>query len=134
MKTRYAITKINTYGLRVLAFANQGRNHFDTKAKAEAHLAAVLKNNSADTLRSVYGDTTKMRVDPVECYDHGDAVGTVVGKQKAYIAKFKGREVGAIGIFHQIQDVAFGDNEEEARLSLYDRFEHITGLTLKETK
>lgn len=132
MKTRYAITKIQRDGLRVLALANQGRNHFDTKPEAEQALQAILQNNSADTLKSVYGDLLKMRVDPVECYDHGDAKGTVLGTQKAYLATFKGRQVGAIGIFHDIRDVTFGDNEEEARLSLYDRFEHISGLTLKE--
>lgn len=72
---RYAITKINKDGDRVLAFANQGRNHFDTQEAAERHLRATLENNTADTLRSVYGDVSKMEVRPVECYEHGDAIG-----------------------------------------------------------
>lgn len=80
MKSRFAITKVSD-GLRVLAFANQGRHHFDTKAEAEQHLRAVLspETNSADTLKSVFGDVTKVRVDPVECYDHGDAVRSILG-------------------------------------------------------
>lgn len=47
-----------------------------------------------------------------------------------YKATFTGREVGAIGIFHKIETEVDGENEESARLALYDRFEHITGLTL----
>ena len=72
-------------GLRVLAFANQGRNHFDTREAAEAHIAATMNpaTNCADTLRSVFGDVTKARVDSVECYDHGDAVGSVLGMEGA---------------------------------------------------
>ena len=77
MKTRFAVTKIDKSGLRVLAFANQGRNHFDTQEAAEEYLRAVLSNNSKDTLASIYGDSSKMKVLAVECYDHGDATRTV---------------------------------------------------------
>lgn len=79
--TRYAVTTVKSDGLRVLAFANQGRCHFDTKDGAEKHLAAILANNSESTLASTFGQNfrTTMRVDPVECYDHGDAVRTVFG-------------------------------------------------------
>lgn len=77
MKTRFVITKIDKDGLRVLAVANQGRNHFDTKAEAKAHLKAILSNNSANTLKSVFGDTTKMKVIAAPCYDHGDCMHTV---------------------------------------------------------
>jgi hypothetical protein len=78
MKTLFAITKV-AGNLRVLADANQGRYHFATREEAEGRLKAILSNNHGDTLRSVFGDTSKMRVDAVECYDHGDAVGTVLG-------------------------------------------------------
>lgn len=75
--TRFAITKMGKDGLRTLACANQGRNHFDTEEQAEAMLYAILRNptNSLETLRHVYGDLSKMQVRPVECYEHGDAVG-----------------------------------------------------------
>jgi hypothetical protein len=63
-KTLFAITKVEN-GLRSLAQANQGRNHFTTREEAEDHLTAILSNNSASTLKSVFGDTSKMRVDPI---------------------------------------------------------------------
>jgi hypothetical protein len=78
MKIRYAITHISKKdGFRKLAFANQGRHHFDNKEKAKEYLANMLKNNSINTLNSVYGDYKTLRVDLVECYDHGDAVRTI---------------------------------------------------------
>lgn len=132
MKTRYAITKVNRDGFRVLAFANQGRNHFDTKAAAEKHLRAVIANNSDDKVRMVYGDVSKIRVDPVQCYDHGDAIASYIDTDKAYHAVFTGREVGAIGKFHKIDTVVGGENPKAARLNLYERFEHISGLKLEE--
>ena len=69
----FAITNIKPDGSRGLALANQGRHHFETKEAAEEFLKAILTNNSQDTLKSVYGDISKMRVDPIECYWHGDA-------------------------------------------------------------
>lgn len=71
MRTRYVITHINKDGLRGLTFANQGRNHYDTREEAERMRTLVESDmrargdNRADTLRAV----------PKECYDHGDAVG-----------------------------------------------------------
>lgn len=78
-RMRFVITKVTRDGLRVLATTNQGRRHHDTREEAEQQLAAILSNNSADTLASVYGDVRKMRVDEVECYDHGDSTRTVFG-------------------------------------------------------
>src|SRR3972149_6050752 len=76
MKTMYAITHINKDGMRTLSRANQGRNHFDTAEEARAALETTLKNNSLDTLESIYGKVgaTSMEVRPVRCYDHGDAM------------------------------------------------------------
>lgn len=73
--TRYAITKIDKDGLRSLATANQGRYFHDTPESAETHLRAILSNNSYDTLKSVFGDVSKMEVRPVDCYETGDAKG-----------------------------------------------------------
>lgn len=82
MKTRYVITKVEKSGLRVLAVANQGRCHFDEQEKADAHLRAILSNNSSDTLKSVFGDVSKMKVIAAPCYDHGDCMHTVFGGAK----------------------------------------------------
>jgi len=76
--TRYAVTYVNRDGFRVLAHANQGRNHFETLEEAQTHIAATLANNSRDTLESVFGphlDT--LEATPTKCYSHGDAIGTV---------------------------------------------------------
>lgn len=81
LRMRFVITKVTRDGLRVLATTNQGRHHHDTRREAEQQLAAILSSNSADTLLYVYGDVTKMRVDEVECYDHGDATRTVFGEE-----------------------------------------------------
>jgi hypothetical protein len=47
-----------------------------------------------------------------------------------YKAKFTGRNAGADGIFYPIETTVAGTDAEDARLRLYDRFEHITRLTL----
>ena len=51
---------------------------------------------------------------------------------KTYRAKFTGREVNAIGIFYHINTTVQGNDEKEAELNLYDKYEHISGLTLTE--
>lgn len=81
MKTMYAITHINGDGMRQLTFANQGRNHHETREGAEEALANLLSANSADTLK-MFNDSLEVRA--VECYDHGDAVGIYfdTGKEK----------------------------------------------------
>jgi hypothetical protein len=73
---RFAITKIdNEDGGIVLAFANQGRNHFDTRDAAETHLAALRANNSAHSLNTISdGQPDKLAVHEIECYPNGDAI------------------------------------------------------------
>ena len=51
---------------------------------------------------------------------------------KTYQAKFTGRTLGAIGIFYKITTTAKGNTEAEARENLYQHYEHLSGLTLKE--
>jgi hypothetical protein len=75
MKIMYAITHVNKAGMRTLSRPNQGRNHFETRKAAEDLLRAMLKNNSPETMRQVYGADPRFEVRPVECYDHGDAIG-----------------------------------------------------------
>lgn len=47
-----------------------------------------------------------------------------------YTAKFTGRQVGAIGIFHKITAEVEAESPDAATLKLYDQYEHISGLTL----
>jgi len=47
-----------------------------------------------------------------------------------YIATFIGRKTGAIGSSYSITAETHGDNEDEARLNLYDRYEHIHRIKL----
>lgn len=49
---------------------------------------------------------------------------------KTYNARFTGRKVGAIGVSDEWFTTTSGLTEEDARLRLYDRFEHIQGLKL----
>ena len=53
---------------------------------------------------------------------------------KTYKATFYGRKVGAIGIRYLIEDTVSADNKEAARLKLYDKYEHISDLKLKEVE
>jgi hypothetical protein len=47
-----------------------------------------------------------------------------------YTATFVGRTRGAIGIFYPITTEVEGETPEQAVLNLYQRFEHISRLTL----
>ena len=77
---RWALTHVGEDGLRKLTFANQGRNHFDTQQAAETRLRAVLHNNEPGRLVQIYGRDflSSVRVDQIECYGHGDAVGIYI--------------------------------------------------------
>lgn len=74
-RTRYAITHVHKNGLRGLTFANQGRNHYDTRAAAYEALGAYMRpGNGLDRVLEPK-QFESLRVDTIECYDHGDAVG-----------------------------------------------------------
>lgn len=47
-----------------------------------------------------------------------------------YIASFKGRDLGAIGAFYHISTIVEAQSESDARLALYERYEHIAYLKL----
>lgn len=51
-----------------------------------------------------------------------------------YKARFTGRLIGAIGIFYACVDKVEADDEEQARLKLYEKWEHIQNLVLTEIK
>lgn len=48
-----------------------------------------------------------------------------------WCAKFNGRPVNSIGIMLPITTFAYGDDEESARLNLYERYDHIMFLKLE---
>jgi len=77
MKILFAITHIDKHNMRTLTLANQGRNHFNTKRQATHALKGLIDNTSESTLISVFGKQaiSTFQVRPVECYDHGDAIG-----------------------------------------------------------
>jgi hypothetical protein len=67
MKIRYALAVMNRLGDYVLA----GRNFYDTRAEADAHLEATLTNNSPQIVLDAFGGVP--HVDAFLCYDNGDA-------------------------------------------------------------
>ena len=74
-RTRYAITHLTRDGLRVLTFANQGRNHYDDEPTA----LAALEAHRAGLARVLGAAVDSLQVRQVECWEHGDAVGSVLG-------------------------------------------------------
>ena len=74
MNTRYAITHVNAdNGLRRLTFAQQARDTYETLDTA---LAALIAFRGPHGLPRVLKpeEVATLRVDAVECYDHGDPV------------------------------------------------------------
>jgi translation initiation factor IF-3 len=53
-------------------------------------------------------------------------------KVKIYKVKFTGRRIGAIGIFYRFSLKVKAENEEQATLKLYEKYEHIQQLEFKE--
>ena len=70
----FAITHQNRDGYRVLTFANQSRNHYSTKDKAEKALEQ-LKVNGLPRIREILGETgfATLEVREIESYENGDA-------------------------------------------------------------
>ena len=68
---RFAITHINSTGLRTLTFANQGRNHYATYAEAEE----AMRMYEPELPKVLMGRADTLEVREVECYENGDAKG-----------------------------------------------------------
>lgn len=66
--TRYVATYVNKDGMRTMMSAAQGRNTHATAAEAQAWMEAVTANNSADTIKQVWGDNPRFEVRPTACY------------------------------------------------------------------
>ena len=70
------MTHVNRDGMRTLIGPAQGRCTYATEAEATAHMQAVTSNNSADTIKQVWGDKPAFEVRPCECWaGHFDPVG-----------------------------------------------------------
>lgn len=70
---KYTISALKKDGTRQRALNNNHLNNFDTREEAERLLAAILKENSWKDIEQTMG--TDLRVDPVDCWDNGDAKG-----------------------------------------------------------
>jgi len=77
MYTGFVITGMKKDGLRHMALNNDGRNTHKTREAAEKQLSDILNANDKETIKETLG--TDLRIDQVECYDHGDAAQTVFG-------------------------------------------------------
>ena len=49
-----------------------------------------------------------------------------------YTATFTGRRVHAIGVCYPVETTVTAETPTAARIALYDRYEHISGLRLQE--
>lgn len=66
--TRYVPTYVNKDGMRTLMRHAQGRDTFATEEEAAEWIAAVAANNSADTVRQIWGDDPRFEVRPCPCW------------------------------------------------------------------
>lgn len=53
---------------------------------------------------------------------------------KTYKITFRGREKNAIGISYTITDFFSGENEDQARISMYDKYDHILVMHCEEVR
>lgn len=49
-----------------------------------------------------------------------------------YRAHFFGRVKGAIGLFYEVETTVEADSPEHAARRLYERYEHLSGVTVRE--
>jgi hypothetical protein len=77
MSNRFAITFLDNSGLRILAHQNTSQNFFDKKSVGKTYLTNMLKNNSSDTIKQIFGTNPSFQVTPIECYPSGDSKRTV---------------------------------------------------------
>jgi len=66
--TRYVATYVNKRGERTLAHSAQGRFTHTTAEEAKEWIIAVTSNNSADTLRQIWGSNPRFEVRPCPCW------------------------------------------------------------------
>lgn len=81
MIIRYVISHMNKDGLRAMTYSHQGRNTKATKKEVETELSHFNKNNSENTLISVFGSQAleTFEVSAIRCYDgHHDPMGCFI--------------------------------------------------------
>ncbi len=66
--SRYVGTYVRPDGMRTLMSAAQGRNTFASSEEAQAWVDAVTQNNSAETIRQVWGPDPKFEVRLCSCW------------------------------------------------------------------
>ncbi len=88
MKTMYALTHIDSDGMRTLTRRNWGQNHFETREAGEKYLEAFLnpETNRESTLIEIFGKRAigTFKICPIECYDHGDAISVYVDEPPVF--------------------------------------------------
>ena len=75
-KVQYVLTKTDENGLRVLANANQGRYHCNTREEAEAYWKSIQESNNSETVERWFPN---VKILAAMCFHHGDCRGTVFG-------------------------------------------------------
>lgn len=78
---RFGVTCIDIDGNRKLAVPAQARHLYDRREDAEEWLRAVLaRPDNLDRLRQIHGPQAlgTYRVDPFDCWEHGDPKGIFV--------------------------------------------------------
>jgi len=65
---RYVLTFVDSKGLRVMAHTNDGRHTFLEKKDVYHWLKLMYRNNSLDTIRSIFGDKPKFKATQTACY------------------------------------------------------------------
>lgn len=77
----FNVTFVTKNGLRTLVTPAQGRYMKKTREEADQDLKDLLANNTEDRLAEVFGKQAlgTFRVDPFDCYDHGDPKSVYVG-------------------------------------------------------
>ena len=74
---KFALTFINSEGLRVLVHQNDGRMTWKKKKEGDKYLESILKNNSEDTIKSIFGENPQFEVKEVVCYSNGEVTQAV---------------------------------------------------------
>lgn len=74
---RYALTFINSEGVRILAHENNGRNTWLTKEEGEYWLSQLFKTNPVERITSVFGENPKFEIRQVICRQNGEVTQTV---------------------------------------------------------
>ncbi len=89
MKTRYAITHVNSTGRRMISMPNEPHHHHDTDEAAEAAMHRFVEANSYTRLTSLFGPNVHtFEIRPVRCFDDGRAVSILLDEYSPELDHF----------------------------------------------